>query len=264
MLKEIADGVFAHTSEFMQTNTLVVQGDSGVLLIDAGVRRDEMECLAQDLRQRKIDVVAGFSTHPHWDHLLWHPALGNAPRYGTERCAATVRERLPDAAAKARVTAMMPPDLVEHVPLELLGEIDGLTGDHVPWDGPSVRVVEHRAHASGHAAPVIDERGVLAAGDMLSDILIPMLDFGSDDPIGDYLVSLDLLEAIGMYVIVPGHGSAANADQLRKRLELDRNYLHALRDRREADDPRLAQDAIYGDAMRGVHERQVSLRDQSY
>jgi hypothetical protein len=28
-------------------------------------------------------VVAGFSAHPHWDHLLWHPRFGDVPRYAT-------------------------------------------------------------------------------------------------------------------------------------------------------------------------------------
>jgi hypothetical protein len=61
-------------------------------------------------------VVAGFSTHPHWDHLLWHAGLGMAPRYGTARCAATVRDRLSDAGAKARIAELIPPDIVEEVP----------------------------------------------------------------------------------------------------------------------------------------------------
>ena len=57
---------------------------------------DEMACLANDLSDSGQTVVAGFSTHPHWDHLLWHARLGAAPRYGTARCAATARDRLSD------------------------------------------------------------------------------------------------------------------------------------------------------------------------
>jgi glyoxylase-like metal-dependent hydrolase (beta-lactamase superfamily II) len=123
-------------------------------------------------------VVAGFSTHPHWDHLLWHAGLGAAPRYGTARCAATVRDRLSDAGAKARVAALIPPDIAEQVPLDLLGLITGLPAEtaRIPWDGPQVRIIEHQAHAPGHAALLIEERGVLVAGDMLSDVLIPLLD----------------------------------------------------------------------------------------
>ena len=37
-------------------------------------------------------------------------------------------------------------------------------------------IVEHQAHAIGHAAVLLADRGVLLAGDMLSDVLIPLLD----------------------------------------------------------------------------------------
>src|SRR5215470_17963335 len=89
MLRRLAEGVLIHQSEFLQSNAVVVQGRAGVLLIDPGVLGDEMAALANDLRELGQPVVAGFSTHPHWDHLLWHARLGAGPRYGTARCAAT-------------------------------------------------------------------------------------------------------------------------------------------------------------------------------
>jgi glyoxylase-like metal-dependent hydrolase (beta-lactamase superfamily II) len=258
MLKQVAEGVLIHESEFCQSNAVVVHGQAGVLLIDAGVQDFEMVCLANDLAEAGHTVVAGFSTHPHWDHLLWHDRFGAAPRYGTARCAATVRDRLPDAGAKARVAGLIPPEIVEHVPLDLLGLITGLPVEstHVPWDGPPVRVVEHRGHAPGHAALLIEERGVLVAGDMLSDILIPMLDLSSADPIGDYLAALRLLEdlAAGADVLVPGHGSVGRAGQVRARIELDRAYVQAVRDGEVSTDPRIGGSATCG---AGVHERQL-------
>jgi glyoxylase-like metal-dependent hydrolase (beta-lactamase superfamily II) len=56
---------------------------------------------------------------------------------------------------------MIPPDIVEQVPLDLLGLITGLPAGRrrIPWDGPEVRIIEHQAHAPGHAALVIEERG---------------------------------------------------------------------------------------------------------
>ena len=88
MLRQVAEGVLIHESEFLQRNAIVVQGRAGVLLIDPGINGDEMTTVANDLRELRQPVVAGFSTHPHWDHLLWHAQLGAAPRYGTARCAA--------------------------------------------------------------------------------------------------------------------------------------------------------------------------------
>jgi glyoxylase-like metal-dependent hydrolase (beta-lactamase superfamily II) len=221
-----------------------------------------MTCLANDLRGLGQPVVAGFSTHPHWDHLLWQASLGTAPRYGTARCAATVRDRLSDAGAKARVAGMIPPDIVEQVPLDLLGLITGLPADAawIPWDGPQVRIIEHQAHAPGHAALLIEERGVLIAADMLSDVLIPLLDLnGTADPIEDHLAALRLLEgAVGdVDVVVPGHGSVGGADQVRARIDQDRGYLQALRDADVLSDPRLGPSATFGDWLPGVHERHL-------
>src|SRR6266511_1118158 len=105
VLRQVAEGVLIHESEFCQSNAVVVHGRAGVLLIDPGVHGYEIACLANDLRELGQPVVAGFSTHPHWDHLLWHARLGAAPRYGTARCAATVRDRLSYARGKARLAA---------------------------------------------------------------------------------------------------------------------------------------------------------------
>ena len=90
MLTQIAAGVWTHQSPLIQNNTIVVQGASGVLLIDPGITVAEIECLVSDLGQ---PVVAAFSTHPDWDHALWHPVLGDAPRYGTPAAAAFLSMR---------------------------------------------------------------------------------------------------------------------------------------------------------------------------
>ncbi len=264
MLKQVAEGVLIHESEFCQSNAVIVHGRAGVLLIDAGVTGSEMACLANDLRELGQPAVAGFSTHPHWDHLLWHAQLGTAPRYGTARCAATVRDRLSDPGAKARIAAaLIPPDIAEQVPLDLLGLITGLPAEaaQIPWDGPQVRIIEHHAHAPGHAALLIEERGVLVAGDMLSDVLIPMLDLNDTaDPIEDYLVALRLLEGAAgdVDVLVPGHGSIAGADQVHARIEQDRAYVHALRDAHVPSDPRVGPSAKDGwDWVSDVHGQQL-------
>jgi glyoxylase-like metal-dependent hydrolase (beta-lactamase superfamily II) len=220
-----------------------------------------MACLANDLSDLGQTVVAGFSTHPHWDHLLWHASLGEAPRYATARCAAIVRDRLSDARTKARIAELIPPDIVDQVPLDLLGPITGLPAEteRIPWDGPQARIIEHQAHAPGHAALLIEERGVLVAGDLLSDVLIPLLDLNnSADPIEDYLAALRLLEGVAgdVGVVVPGHGSVAEADQIHARIEQDRAYLHAVRDAQVVSDQRVGPSGTY-DWMAGVHERQL-------
>jgi len=263
VLRQVAEGVLIHQSELLQNNAVVVQGRAGVLLIDPGIQGSEMACLANDLRELGQPVVAGFSTHPDWDHVLWHAELGEAPRYGTARCAAYMRDLLSNPDWKARVAEGLPPEIAEEIPLDLFGLITGLPAGtaQIPWDGPQVRIIEHQAHAPGHAALLIEERGVLVAGDMLSDVLIPMLDLNdTEDPIEDYLAALRLLEgaADDVDVLVPGHGSIGGADQVHARIDQDRAYVHALRDAGVPGDPRVGPSATFGkDWLPGMHERQL-------
>ena len=261
MLKEVAEGVLVHESGFIQSNSVVVRGRDGVLLIDPGITGDEMAALANDLRGLGQPVVAGFSTHPDWDHVLWHAELGDAPRYGTAQCAASLRDLLSNADWKARVAEALPPEIAEEIPLDLFGLIVGLPAEtaQIPWDGPEVRIIEHPAHAQGHAALLIEERGVLVAGDMLSDILIPFPDLDASNPIEDYLVGLRLLEDVAdqVQVVVPGHGSVGEANQVRARIEQDRACVHALRDGHASDDPRIGPSATFGkDWLPAVYEWQ--------
>ncbi|MFI5911895.1 MBL fold metallo-hydrolase [Dactylosporangium sp. NPDC051541] len=252
MLTQVADGVLVHESEFVQSNAIAVHGREGVLLIDPGIQDHELACLANDLATRGQTVVAGFATHPHWDHLLWHSELGAPPRYCTARCAEAVAEELANPDAKAEIIEhLAETGIAEHVPLDLYGLVTALPAGttHVPWAGPRVRIVEHRAHAPGHAALLIDDSGVLVAGDMLSDVLIPM--FGLDatpDALDDYLAALELLENVvgDVAVVVPGHGSVGGAGQARARIELDRAYVLALQQHKTPDDPRIGPAAKPG------------------
>jgi glyoxylase-like metal-dependent hydrolase (beta-lactamase superfamily II) len=261
VLRQVAEGVLIHQSEFCQSNAVVVHGQAGVLLIDPGIYGSEMACLANDLSDAGQAVVAGFSTHPHWDHVLWHAKFGSAPRYGTARCAATIRDRLSGPHWKDSIAGWIPPDIAGQISWDLFGLITGLPAEmaRIPWDGPYVRIVEHQAHAAGHAALLIEERGVLVAGDMLSDVLIPMLDLSdAAGPVEDYLAALRLLEGVAgaVDVLVPGHGSAGGADQVRARVDQDRGYVQALRDGGALSDPRVGPSATF-DWMSGVHERQL-------
>lgn len=263
MLEQIAEGVFVHQSQLLRNNTTVVQGDDGVLLVDPGTSRDELRCLARDLRELGQPVVAGFATHPDWDHVQWYAEFGDVPRYGTARCATFMRELLSKLDWRERAVTMLPPELLDDPPLDGFGRITALpSGGHVPWDGPRIRVVEHRGHAEGHAALVIADRRVLVAGDMLSDLFVPMLDFEGPDPIGDYLDGLRLIEeaAAAADVVVPGHGSVAQGAEIRTRIARDRAYVRAL-----GGDQRFADARVSGPFEPGwewvssIHEGQLNV-----
>ncbi|HEY1855586.1 MAG TPA: MBL fold metallo-hydrolase [Solirubrobacterales bacterium] len=231
----MADGIWVRQSEWMWTNSIAVRGEDGLILIDPGIDGFELNQLADDLDRLGTPVVAGFSTHPHWDHLLWHSRFGEVPRYATVACADVVGEAREQAQKMAAESA-------SDIPLELIGLVTPLPagGGAVPGE-----IVEHQAHAVGHAAILLADRGVLLAGDMLSDVLIPLFDPRQSDQLSAYETALDRLGEAARHVdvVVPGHGAVAEGPEVAARLAADRAYVGALRRGEEPVDVRLGPDA---------------------
>src|ERR687889_664919 len=104
MLSQVADGVWVRQSEWVWSNATVVRGEDGLILVDPGIDGSDLSELADDVDALGIPVVAGFCTHPHWDHLLWHPRFGDVPRHATPPCAqraGEAREQAQNMAAQS-------------------------------------------------------------------------------------------------------------------------------------------------------------------
>src|SRR5215204_4576579 len=113
MLSQVADGVWVRQSGWVWSNAIVVRGEGGLVLVDPGIEGPELSALADDVDQLDLPVIAGFSTHPHWDHLLWHSRFGDVPRYATPAgvtVASQTRER--QQAGTADEASGIPLDLV--------------------------------------------------------------------------------------------------------------------------------------------------------
>jgi len=246
---EIAPGVFVATAELYTTTTTIVAGaDGGCLLIDPAVTVADLAALAEGLAERGLRPVAGWSTHPHWDHVLWSASFGDVPRYATPRAAAVAASELP---ALLRGVGEEAPghDLTR------FARLAPLPGSEIDWPGPRALVLAHDAHAPGHGAVFLPDSGVLIAGDMCSDIEIPLLDADSTDPFGDYRRGLELLAGTpGVRLIVPGHGHVGDRDEFRRRVAADLGYLDATEAGHDIADPRLTQDWL-----RAEHVRQLQL-----
>src|SRR3954464_434171 len=198
MLNQVADGVWVRQSEWVWSNAIAVRGEGGLVLVDPGIDGSDLNQLADDVDRLGLPVVPGFPPPLHWDHLLWHARFGDVPRYAMPAAASAVpgvRDRAQSMAAES----------ASGIPLELIGLVTPLPADGGPVPG---EIIEHQAHAIGHAALLLADRGVLLAGDMLSDVLIPLLAPRRPDQVGAYETALDRLgeAARQVDVLVPGHG----------------------------------------------------------
>ena len=227
---EVAPGIWVATSRRDSTTSTIVVSGTEALLVDPGWQPEELDAIARWLEDRSMAVGAGFATHAHHDHVLWHPRFGGAPRRASSE---TVRRaRVGRDVLVAELGDGWPADLAE-----LVGRLE-VAADPV-W--PDVERIEHDAHIPGHTALWLPSQRVLIAGDMLSDRELPLLE---DSGFAEYREGLDRLRpyAERARVVVPGHGTPG-ADGA-SRWAADDRYLQDLADRRASNDPRLADPAM--------------------
>ncbi|MFE5409414.1 MBL fold metallo-hydrolase [Microbacterium sp. NPDC056569] len=231
---EVADGVLVATSRVMSTTSTVLCRDGEALLIDPAWLPDELDALADELDARGLRVIGGFATHAHHDHLLWHPRFGAAPRWASVATAALAHDERP--ALIAGLGEAFPDALVD-----LMGRVEGTDAAIPPPSLPrgfAPELLVHDGHAPGHTAVWLPEQKVLIAGDMLSDVELPLPFYPDDLPA--YVAALDLLEPFvsEAALVIPGHGTPGAHPVAR--LDADRRYLDDVIAGRVPSDPRLA------------------------
>lgn len=236
-MQQINDTVAIRQSDVWETNTGVIDTGDGVILIDPGILAAEIDDLLASLAGRPI--IAGFATHFHWDHIIWTPNLGTAPRFAS---AGTCELVMSQAERIARTLDNFEQHIADEYglgpqwdramffdlqPMPLgPGTISGVACELVPIPG----------HCDGMVALVLPGHDVAFVADTLSDIEIPSLATGEGQR-ETYLATLDRLQDVidRVSTIIPGHGAVADRAGAQRRLDLDRRYLTEL--------PRLVADA---------------------
>lgn len=238
------------TSSVMMTNSVVIRSGNDAILVDPAWTTAELGRLAEHVAD--TNIVCGWATHAHHDHVLWHPDFGSCPRYATPRAARRALERQSELEQLA--TAHVAWELIP-----LVARVEIFNGSKLPWGGPEVQIIQHNGHAPGHGALWIPETATLIAGDMLSDLEIPTFTESGWDA---YKAGLETLEP---YVreakeVIPGHGRSTNPERgghgprhgapalltdAVARWEADMAYLDLAKAGRGHEDPRLNRGPVW-------------------
>lgn len=239
-LVEVVPGAVwvAHSRRYDTTSTVILDGHGGALVIDPAWDADELAAIPADLAALGVRAVAGLATHMHYDHVLWHPDLGEVPRWSTR---GTVRETVENRDEVVRpLIGDIPDDLVD-----LAARLTPIEGELLEWSGPTARIHVHHAHAPHHLALELPDLGLLIAGDMLSDIEIPMPD-DRDTDLVTYRAGLESLADVvrRSRLLVPGHGSVSHDPA--SRYDADLRYLDEVEARGASDDERITLPGMTG------------------
>lgn len=248
-LLELAGGVFVATSSIDSTTSTVIvsaeQDDAGCVLVDPAWTPAELSALAAEITRRGWTVTAGLATHAHHDHLLWHPEFGAVPRWGSAGTVRAASEHHDELIGELGDESGSEPGRREPAWYrDLFARIDRVPGGSLPGAGEPMELIVHDAHAPGHTALWLPRRRTLVAGDMLSDVELP-LPFAPDD-VPAYLRGLAVLEPYvrRARLLIPGHGTPTTDPVAR--LTADLSYFDDVRAGLPSRDPRVGRPGMAG------------------
>jgi glyoxylase-like metal-dependent hydrolase (beta-lactamase superfamily II) len=224
------------TSSIWQLNAVALRSGDEAVLIDSPYFPDELDMLPALLEQSGFSPSGLLATHADYDHVLGRlafpgMALGVGEMTGERlrRDPGAVQRALRDADARHYVARAAPLALGQVQELPVPGKIE--LGEEELEAHPA------EGHTADGTAYFARFAGVLAVGDYLSDVEIPMISPGG--ALDDYRATLarlaPLIEAAEH--VVPGHGAVHDRDTALRILGEDGDYLDAL-ERGEAKLPK--------------------------
>lgn len=206
------------------TNTGVFIAGAWACLIDPGIAPAELDTIDAFVTACGAEVRAIVLTHAHWDHLLGPARFPGATVIAHARYRGMARDHHADLqrqVARWRAAAGLPPASFSP-PAPDLTFTSRLT---LRRGGLRLDILHAPGHAPDHCAVYAPGDRVLWAGDMLSDLEVPM----AMDGVVAYRATLACLADLDVAVLVPGHGAPAMARaEVRARFAQDQRYLAAL------------------------------------
>jgi glyoxylase-like metal-dependent hydrolase (beta-lactamase superfamily II) len=238
-----SDVVVATSRIYQTTCTAIRSGEEG-FVIDSPVLPDELELLPAVLDQAGFPVSGLLATHGDWDHLLGRLAFPGAALGVAETTAARLAGE-PGRAQRA-LQAFDDEYYVERPRPLSLGQVQALPAPgHVALGEHELEIQPADGHTTDGMALWAPWTRVLACGDYLSPVEIPMLSSGGSRDA--YLATLERLRPLVEQSewVVPGHGAPIDGAGALAILREDVRYLT------EWELPPARRTA----AQRAIHER---------
>ena len=271
-------------------NAWAIASGSGIVLVDTGMHQPgsiaQLERAMEQVNLRLEHVRLVVSTHAHSDHYgqaapirdragceFWmHPNHEHATSSFGDREAALARRievgrqsGVPERAlqAYAERAREMPPGIAEVIePDEAL-----VPGVQIESDLGTWHVYETPGHAPSHVCLFQPERRLMISGDHLLGRISLFFEYGwTPDPAGEFLNSLDVVDALDARLCLSGHGKPFV--DVRGHVEANRKLVHERLDARARRARRTGRGrssrrspAVYGEPLTPAERHLAPLGD---
>lgn len=233
MLQEIIPNLYRTeiplpNSPLKWLNAYIVKGGERFLVIDTGFNREEcLNAMHDSLRKLGVDLmkIDFFITHLHADHLSLvgrlasksskiyfneleakrkSTQLANRQQHWEKILAVYIANGFDDSAARSSMASHPAHKFGLQRAVEFTMVNDG---DRIDIGDFHFRCIVTPGHSPGHTCLYEAEKKILVAGDHILFDITPNITYWveMEDPLGQYLVSLEKVSSLDVALVLPGH-----------------------------------------------------------
>ncbi|MGA1872957.1 MAG: MBL fold metallo-hydrolase [Thermoplasmatota archaeon] len=230
MAEEVASGIFRlelplPRNPLRSVNSYIITGGRRNLVVDTGMNRPECrEVLEEELRALNLDLTRTdvFVTHLHADHLGLAPFISKGitnvhlgPRDIADINETDYWKRMLHFALKNGFPSVDPQEAIrkhpgfKYGPLGPMKLVPANHDDVIEVGERRLRVIHTPGHTHGHNCLYDEEDRLLLSGDHVLGDITPNISnwVDGEDPLSDYISSLNATRDLEIDVILPGHRS---------------------------------------------------------
>ena len=208
-------------------NIYLVKSGEKIILIDSGWHNlESLNCLTESLNDLNIDISdinMIVLTHSHPDHFGLAGEIKTRANlqilmHKREHLLASNRFDNPKIITQSLISwvktfGVLQKDIGSIPDLEYLNEnsskVDVYVDDGYHIDAENLKVIWTPGHSPGHICVYRSKDNALFVGDHIlpqTTPIIPLTPFSTDNPLGDYLNSLNKTKSLNVKIALPSHG----------------------------------------------------------
>ena len=240
MFTELVPGVFAFGSRFVEAKYGVLLGARRSLLVDIPFFEDEARAMGEFVTSKGAVPNRVQFTHGHGDHVLGAGVFDDAEVFAGTLTVEVMRYHLgrwtpkgDGSSANPMARALWPTVLADA----------GITHD---LGGLHARVFSAPGHSPDGQSILVEEHGILFAGDTATTGIVPAIEWGDSRVLEQ---SQRTLAGMDVDILVPGHGEIVRGrEAVREWLVWMADYLAVTRE------------AVQDGLIRGESREEIELR----
>jgi glyoxylase-like metal-dependent hydrolase (beta-lactamase superfamily II) len=228
--------VFTSPDDQFWTNSVIIEGEHEVMLVDAQLTKTNAERVLQQIRETKKTVSIIYITHEHADHFLGLEVFREA--YPGVRIIA-------NSAVVDRITKVYQEKIDKWK--NILGSgatshavaIEKVDGNFIEFESSRIEVLKNiQGDTDENTMLWIPEQRVLIAGDVLFDNMHVYTAETDSEARGKWLNSLQKIRELKPTVVIPGHSKVGARRDASTAVDFTENYLLVFEEElKKAKDP---------------------------